>query len=182
VFGIYSIHITQHCARFVLEQQQQVVRVIWAYDIKPHRRRTWVVLSYSPGGANVHPHLVHPSRHPRRTGAAACRVAFTIATVGHVRASPGPATFPPQNCALCGPGPTSNTCSLGPMRVHSSNGISIGLAVIAWLTIVTDRQTVKPTDRLRYLVCSNKPHLRSTAMGPNNNNINNNICTPLVCV
>ena len=71
---------------------------------------------------------------------------------------------PPQNCALCGPGPTSNTCSLGPMRVHGSNGISIGLAVFAWLTIVTDRQTDKPTDRPRYLVCNNKPHLRSTAI------------------
>jgi len=25
------------------------------FDIKPHRRRTWTVQSYSPGGANVHP-------------------------------------------------------------------------------------------------------------------------------
>ena len=35
-----------------------------------HRRRTRTVQSYSPGCANVHPHLVHPSGHLHRTGAA----------------------------------------------------------------------------------------------------------------
>jgi len=30
---------------------------------------------------------------------------------------------------------------LGPTRVHNPNGTSIGSAVFAWLTIVTDRQT-----------------------------------------
>jgi len=25
------------------------------FDVRPHRRRTWTVQSYSPGGANVHP-------------------------------------------------------------------------------------------------------------------------------
>jgi len=25
------------------------------FDIRPHRRRTWTVQSYSSGGANVHP-------------------------------------------------------------------------------------------------------------------------------
>ena len=30
----------------------------------PHRRRTWTVQSYSPGGASVHPHLIHGSFGP----------------------------------------------------------------------------------------------------------------------
>jgi len=34
----------------------------------PHRQRTWMVQTYSLGGANVHSHasLVHPSPHPKR--------------------------------------------------------------------------------------------------------------------
>jgi len=36
--------------------------------------------------------------------------------------------------------PPSNTCFLGPTRVHNPNGISIGSAIFAGHTIVTDRQ------------------------------------------
>jgi len=43
----------------------------------------------------------------------------------------------------------SNTCFLGPTRVHITNVISIRLSVYAGLTIVTDR----PTDRPLYSVC-----------------------------
>jgi len=38
-------------------------------------------------------------------------------------------------------GPPSNTWFLGPTGVHFPNGISIGSAVFAGLTIVTDRPT-----------------------------------------
>jgi len=48
-------------------------------------------------------------------------------------------------------------------RVHDPIGISIGSAIFAGLTIVTDR----PTDRPRYSVCNNRPHLHSTVMRPN---------------
>jgi len=63
-------------------------------------------------------------------------------------------------------GPRSKEWFLGPTRVHISNGISIGSAVFARLTIVTDR----PTDRPRNSVCNNRPHLRSssTMMRPRN--------------
>jgi len=40
----------------------------------------------------------------------------------------------------------SNTWFLGPTRVLNPNGISIGSAIIAGLTTVTDRQTDRPTD------------------------------------
>ena len=55
-------------------------------------------------------------------------------------------------------------------RVHVPNDISIGSAVFAGLTTVTDRQTDRPTVRPRYSVCNNRPHLclRSTAMRSNN--------------
>jgi len=48
----------------------------------------------------------------------------------------------------------SNTCFLGPTRIFNPNGILIGSAVFAALTIVTDRQT----DRPRYSVCNNRPY------------------------
>jgi len=39
----------------------------------------------------------------------------------------------------------SNTCFLGPTRVHNPNGISIGSSIFAGLTSVTDRPTDGPT-------------------------------------
>jgi len=36
---------------------------------------------------------------------------------------------------------TNSPENLGPTHVHNPNGISIGLAVFAGLTVVTDRQT-----------------------------------------
>jgi len=49
-----------------------------------------------------------------------------------------------------------------PESSNQTNGISIGLAIFAGFTIVTDRQT----DRPRYSVCNNRRHLyvRSIAM------------------
>jgi len=56
----------------------------------------------------------------------------------------------------------SNTWLLGPTRVHVANDISIGSAVFAGLTIVTDQ----PRDS----VCSYRPHLANAAMRPKDNN------------
>jgi len=46
-----------------------------------------------------------------------------------------------------GSGPPSNTWFPGPTRVLNPNGISIGIAVFARLTSVTDRQTHRQIDR-----------------------------------
>jgi len=51
----------------------------------------------------------------------------------------------------------SLTWFLGPTRVLNPNCFSIGSAVFAGLTTVTDRQT----DRPRYSVCNNRPHLHT---------------------
>jgi len=52
--------------------------------------------SYSPGGANVHPHLVHLNRHPHRTGSAPLVSRFEYIDR---RVCPGPIPFRPQNTA-----------------------------------------------------------------------------------
>jgi len=52
------------------------------------------------------------------------------------------APFPPQNCPFTwGIWTPCNRWFLGPIWIHSPNGISIGLAIYALLTAVTDRQT-----------------------------------------
>jgi len=48
--------------------------------------------------------------------------------------------------------PSSNNCFLRPIRVHISDGKSIGSAVFAGLTSVADRQTDRPTDRQTMLL------------------------------
>ena len=50
-----------------------------------------------------------------------------------------------------GSGPPSNMWFLGLTRVHNLNGILIGSAIFAWLTIVTDRS--------HYSICNNRLHL-----------------------
>jgi len=57
--------------------------------------------------------------------------------------------------------PISNTRFLGPTGVHNPDGISIGLAAFAGLTIVTDRPTGRQTDHATPSVA--RPHLSSTA-------------------
>ena len=55
--------------------------------------------------------------------------------------------------------------SLGP-RKSAQKPISIGSAVFAGLTNVTNRYTHAQTHRPRYFVCSNRPHLAVAAMPP----------------
>ena len=54
-----------------------------------------------------------------------------------------------------GSGPSSNTWFPGPTEVLNPNGISISSTILAGLTSVSDRQT----DRPRYSVGNNRPHL-----------------------
>ena len=67
-------------------------------------------------------------------------------------------------------GPPSNTRFPGPTRVLNPNGISIGSAVFAGLTNVTDRPTDRPTDHTTRSVRIGRIYVRSTVMRPNNNN------------
>jgi len=70
-----------------------------------------------------------------------------------------PRNIAPFHCRSVPP-PTSHPWFLGLTRVNSDIGISIGSAVFSRLTNVTNRQT----DRPRYSICSNRPHLAIAAM------------------
>jgi len=61
----------------------------------------------------------------------------------------------------------SNTWFLGPTRVFNPNGISIGSAVFARLTTVTDQ----PTDHTTRSLTIGRIYVRSTVMWPNNNKV-----------
>jgi len=54
----------------------------------------------------------------------------------------------------------------GPTRVHNANDMSIGSAVSAQLTIMTDRQTDRQTDHATRSVTMGRIYVRSTAMRP----------------
>jgi len=72
---------------------------------------------------------------------------------------------PPQSCPYArGFWIPSDARCLGSTQVHTPNGILIGSTTFAGLKIVTNR----PTDRPRYCICNNRPHLHSSEMQPNN--------------
>jgi len=78
---------------------------------------------------------------------------------------------------MSGSAPSYNTWFLGPTRVLNPNGISIGSAVFAGHTSVTDRpthrQTNRPTDYGTRWVTIGRIYARSrlTAMRPNNSRL-----------
>jgi len=78
--------------------------------------------------------------------------------------------FSPKNLPLPmgRSGPPSNTWFPGPTQVLNPNGSSIGTAVFAGLTSVTDRQTDRPTDHATRSVRIGRIYVRNTAMRPNN--------------
>jgi len=94
--------------------------------------------------------------------------------------------FPPKIALSHGGfGPPSNIWFLEPTRARNPNGISIGSAVFAGFTSVTDKRTDRQTDRAtrsvtvgRIYVCS------STTMRPNNNHYNiindDDVCVSVV--
>jgi len=79
---------------------------------------------------------------------------------------PFPSKLPLLNLEMLTP---SNTWLLGSTRVLNPNGISIGSAIVAGLTV-----TYRPTDRPHYSVGNNRQHLgylRSTSMKSNNSTV-----------
>ena len=123
-----------------------------------------MVQSYLPDGANVHPHLAgntfpwaHPSPHRKQHLGWFSHFCSTHGRVSIYFTMHQP--FSLQNCPFRrsrGDLDPSNTLFLEPTQVLTPNGISIGSAIFAGLTIVTDRPC--------YSVCSNWPYLRSTVM------------------
>jgi len=142
------------------------------------------VQSYSPGVANVHPHLVHSIGICilHCTSTAPCWVALSISTAGHVQVYPGSAPYCPQNCPSHGwSKPPSNIWfTLGPLKSTSKWHLD-------WfnhfcMAHYCDRQT----DRSHYSISSNRPHPPSTGMQSinqfmwlnNTRNNNEHTCIP----
>ena len=78
--------------------------------------------------------------------------------------------FSPKNLPLPmgGSGPPSNIWFPGPTQVLNPKGSSIGAAVFAGLSSVTDRPTDRQTDHATRSVRIGRIYVRSTAMRPNN--------------
>jgi len=112
----------------------------------------------------------HPSTHSNGISIGSAVFAQGTAECPYTlqRDAPPPSKLPiPMGVS----GPPSNTWFLVRTRVHNPNGISIGSAVFAGLTSVTDRQT----DHATRSVTIGRIHVRSTAMRPNNNNGQSNL-------
>jgi len=148
---------------------------------RPRRRRTWTVQSYSPGDANVHPHLIHASLNPPES---ICSQTTSRSVQPFLHSSRQRVPSIPyngslllhQNCSFAwGTWTPVYTCSIGRTQVYNQDCISISSAVFAGLTIVTDRQTSGQTDRrtdhATPPVTIGRIYVRSTAMRPNKMNI-----------
>ena len=92
-----------------------------------------------------------PTAHPRpqiKNGIPIGSAVFAQTTVECLYTLQWDAHSLPKNCPfpLGGSGPPSNTWFPGPTQILNPNGSSIGAAVFAGLTSVTDRPIDRPTD------------------------------------
>ena len=132
---------------FVCQQPGLVHRQcisVWRYGLS-----TWMIQSYSPGCANAHRRRTYASLNtPEYTSQTTCRSVQPFLHSSRHRVDPytlqwAAASPTPQNCPLAWESrPHLIQWFLGaPAGVHNPNGISVGSAVFAALTIiVTDRQ------------------------------------------
>jgi len=100
----------------------------------------------APSHWSICTHLIHGSLAPPDSASETASQSFSDFCIAHGRASQW-AAHSPQNCPFpWGIWTASNIWFLGPIRALNPNGISIGLAVFAGLTSVTDRQTDRRKD------------------------------------
>ena len=164
-----SPHTCKYCSRDIIYSlcKCNVIYNKWSqlFDIRPHRRRTRTVQSYSAGAANV-----HPVQYPQSasTPYQCCPLLSCFDYSARLRC-PGMSwagPFSPSKLTLhmWGSGPPSNrpTRSLQPTRVTPRTVSRLVQLLLQGSS--GDRQTDKPTDRPRYSVCSNRPHLASAAV------------------
>jgi len=123
--------------------------------------RTWAPLSpkiapsHGGSGPPCKTQFLGPIRAHRPNAISVSSAVFPQTTVESPYTLQWDAHSPPKICPSHGGSePPSNTWSLGPTQVLNPNGISIGSAVFAGLTSVTDRQT-------DHSVSSNRPHLHT---------------------
>jgi len=125
----------------------------------------WAPLSpkIAPFHGDLNPHLTYNSLRPSKTATYGNGISIDSAVFAQMIVEcpytlQWDAHFPLKiTPSHGGYEPPLNTWFTGPIPVLNPNGISIGSAVSAGLTSVTDRQT----DRPRYSVGNNRPHLRT---------------------
>jgi len=134
--------------------------------MRPHRRSARTVQSYSPGCANVHPHLIDGSPDPRDS--ASQTASRSVQPFSHSSRQRVPIIYngppiPSQSCPFMWgiwtpskkygsfdqPESTTASQSCHFCRAHDR-----------------DRRTDRPTDRPFHSVCINTRHLRGTVMRP----------------
>ena len=113
--------------------------------MRPRRRRTWTVQSYSPGGANVHTIYRKPKNGCMLSAISEFfwpttqTPSITNSLVAIVHTKTVNSNFSPKIGCHCNvpqhSGPSSNMRFLRPVRDHNPNGISIGSAVFAQMTV-----------------------------------------------
>jgi len=151
-------------------KENKVVKVIRQM---PHCRRARTVQSYLPGGANVSPCNILASLGPPvfTTASRSVQPFLHSSRQSVPTLHNGPplslSKFPlrmgnmdPVQCVV----PLAITKSFFRTRVHNPNGISIGSAVFAGLTTLTDRRTDRPYATPS--VTHDRIYVRSTAMRP----------------
>jgi len=150
----------------VSKQVKQVVKVIW------HKAAS---LSHTDGSIVfarwrqwAPPHLIHGSLDPQvsvsQTASPSVQPflhrSWQRVPIVYNRPSFSPSKLP-IHVGIWTP---SNTWFLGLTQIQPPHDISIGSAIFAGLTTVTNRQTDRQTDRPHYSACNNRPHLAGAAM------------------
>ena len=143
---------------------------------RQHHCRTWMVQSYSSGGAKVTLHLIHASLDPPKSTYQTA--SWSVQTFVHSswqwvhtlhNVQPlFPSKFPLRTGDL-------RLGFLRPTRVHIPNSISISSAIFCRThdcNRPTDRQTDRQTDHATPSVTIGHMYIHSTVMQPNNKSHN----------
>jgi len=138
-----------------LQQRQQVAKVMWHKTALPSYRRFTIFARWRQ--------CAPPSSTPQ-SASAPYQCCHLLSRCKNINYQTCPGMYWAGPFRVCRSGHQSSTRFLGTIRVHNQNGISIGSAIFAGLTIITDRQTIGQA----ISICSNKPHLATAAMWPNN--------------
>ena len=121
---------------------------------RPHRCRPWTIQSYSSGCDNVPPHVTHTSFGPSESTTQMVYILHSSAQSVPILYN-GP--LPPQHCLF----PWGD---LDPYVIHGFQGpreSSARMASHRFSHFCSAHYCDRPTDRPHYLVCNNRPHLRT---------------------
>jgi len=134
-------------------------------DKRPHCHHSRTLQSHLPGGANVTPSSTPQlASTPREFWYVLSRIHYINHRTYSGMSWAGPFSPPKLPLNLWGSGPPSNAWFLGTPKSTTQTASQLVHLFARSLMVITNRQTDRPC----YSVCSNRPHLASAAMWPNN--------------